>query len=279
MCESNKNSPTSWHHTSLSDRGWRILLMPLLRLAVVSLLACLLTFLLVYLLVSVRACLLVCFVCCWWGFFYLLSCLFICLCACLLSCFFACLLACLCISLFFPWTRALYVKIYGCMRWNVTQIPFYKSVCSLFGHRPGAGIMEADDRQVTTVLTVQQSFHHGHSADLVSWSVTIVSERAVTPHLVVLRRWQRFVILGLSSADGGMTVGLWRLSSLDLHDTGPWLFTSSSKICMVRLKLCMFFCKYFCSALTEIAQTDNQTWQAKSRGCLKDIKPLETFPC
>ena len=48
---------------------------------------------------------------------------------------------------------------------------------------------EADDRQVTTVFTVQPSFHHGHSTNRVSWSVTIVGERAVTPHLVVRRRW------------------------------------------------------------------------------------------
>ena len=35
------------------------------------------------------------------------------------------------------------------------------------GH-PGAGIMEADDRQVTTVFTVQPSFHRGHSRNRVS---------------------------------------------------------------------------------------------------------------
>ena len=29
----------------------------------------------------------------------------------------------------------------------------------------GAGIMEADDRQVTTVFTVQPSFHHRHSTN------------------------------------------------------------------------------------------------------------------
>ena len=40
--------------------------------------------------------------------------------------------------------------------------------------RSGAGIMEADDRQVTTVFTVQPSFHHRHSTNRVSWSVTIV---------------------------------------------------------------------------------------------------------
>ena len=33
------------------------------------------------------------------------------------------------------------------------------------GHRPGAGIMEADHRQVTTVFTVQPSFHHRHSTN------------------------------------------------------------------------------------------------------------------
>ena len=54
---------------------------------------------------------------------------------------------------------------------------------------PGAGIMEADDRPVTTVFTVKPSFHHRHSTNWVSWSVTIVGERAVTHHLVVCRRW------------------------------------------------------------------------------------------
>ena len=43
------------------------------------------------------------------------------------------------------------------------------------------GIMEADDRQMTTV---QPSFHHRYSTNRVS-SVTIVGERAVTPPLVV----------------------------------------------------------------------------------------------
>ena len=87
--------------------------------------------------------------------------------------------------------------------------------------KPGAGIMEADDRQVTTVFTVQPSFHHRHSTNRVSWSVTIVGERAVTPHLVVRRRWPHFMILGLSGADGGITVGLWKLSSLDGRRP-PW---------------------------------------------------------
>ena len=74
--------------------------------------------------------------------------------------------------------------------------------------RPGAGIREADDRQVMTVTTVQPSSHYRHSTNPVSRSVTIVGERAATPHLVVRRRWQSLMILGLSTADGGMTVGL-----------------------------------------------------------------------
>ena len=56
-------------------------------------------------------------------------------------------------------------------------------------HCPGAGIMEANDSQVTPVFTVQPSFHHRHSTNRVAWSVTTVGERAVTPHLVVCRRW------------------------------------------------------------------------------------------
>ena len=53
----------------------------------------------------------------------------------------------------------------------------------------GAGIMEADDRQVTTVFTVQPSVHHRHSTNPVSWSVTIVSERRDEVWLHVRRRW------------------------------------------------------------------------------------------
>ena len=55
--------------------------------------------------------------------------------------------------------------------------------------KTGAGINEADDRQVTTVFTVQPSFHHQRSTNRVSLSVIIVGERAVSPHLVVRRRW------------------------------------------------------------------------------------------
>ena len=78
--------------------------------------------------------------------------------------------------------------------------------------------MEDDDRQVTTVFTVQPSFHHRHSTNQVSWSLTIVGERRGKMWLHVRRR---FMILGLSSTDVGMTVGLWKLSSLDGRRP-PW---------------------------------------------------------
>ena len=58
-------------------------------------------------------------------------------------------------------------------------------ILSLGDTEPGAGIMKADDSQVTTVFTVQPSFHHRHSTNRVSLSVSIVGERAITPHLVV----------------------------------------------------------------------------------------------
>ena len=61
----------------------------------------------------------------------------------------------------------------------------------LFIHQtPGAVIMEADDRHVTTVFTVQPSFHHRHSTNRVSWSVTIVRERGGEVWLHVRRRWK-----------------------------------------------------------------------------------------
>ena len=42
------------------------------------------------------------------------------------------------------------------------------SSCGRAPIKPGAGIMEADDRQVTTVFTVQPSFHHRRSTNRVS---------------------------------------------------------------------------------------------------------------
>ena len=40
--------------------------------------------------------------------------------------------------------------------------------CSKYNDSSGVGIMEADDRQVTTVFTVQPSFHHRHSTNRVT---------------------------------------------------------------------------------------------------------------
>ena len=87
---------------------------------------------------------------------------------------------------------------------------------------PGTGIMEADDRQVTTVFTVQPSFHHRHSTNRVSWSVTIVGERrgeVWLPTIVTLHdtrfaecRWW----------NDGSTVNCRHLTVVGLHDTGPW---------------------------------------------------------
>ena len=71
--------------------------------------------------------------------------------------------------------------------------------------------MEADDRHVTTVFTVQPSFHHRHSTNRVSWSVTIGGQRRGEVWLHVCR-----------SGDASWCwVGLWRLSSLDGRRP-PW---------------------------------------------------------
>ena len=48
---------------------------------------------------------------------------------------------------------------------NLLLNPFFSSVQQ---SGPGAGIMEADDRQVTTVFTVQPSFLHGRWTNRVS---------------------------------------------------------------------------------------------------------------
>ena len=49
----------------------------------------------------------------------------------------------------------------------VTAVSF-RTEKPLLQFSPGAGIMEADDRQVTTVFTGQPSFHHRHSTKRVS---------------------------------------------------------------------------------------------------------------
>ena len=53
-------------------------------------------------------------------------------------------------------------------------------VCRLRdGGTPGAGIMEADDRQVTTVFVVQPSFHHRDA----EYDEALPSSANVQPHL------------------------------------------------------------------------------------------------
>ena len=49
-----------------------------------------------------------------------------------------------------------------------TRLAFRHRVNRSHLSSPGAGIMEADDRQVTTVFTLQPSFHHRHSTNPVS---------------------------------------------------------------------------------------------------------------
>ena len=56
------------------------------------------------------------------------------------------------------------------------------------GLRSGAGLMEAGDRKVTTLFTVQPSFHHRHSTNAASWSFTIFAERRGELCLHVRRR-------------------------------------------------------------------------------------------
>ena len=84
--------------------------------------------------------------------------------------------------------------------------------------------MEDDDRQVTTAFTVQPSFHHWHSTNRVSWSVTIVGERR--------GEVCSFADNGNASWYSVFRVPMveWRLDCEDyrhltvvgLHDTGPW---------------------------------------------------------
>ena len=51
----------------------------------------------------------------------------------------------------------------------ITELEFTETLSGLSKDTiPGAGIMEADDRRVTTVFTVQPSFHHRHSTNRVS---------------------------------------------------------------------------------------------------------------
>ena len=75
-------------------------------------------------------------------------------------------------------------------RWKMAE-ELFRCLAPALGvvSSPGASIMEAYDRQVTTVFTVQQSFHHRHSTNRVSWSVTIVGKRRGEVWLHVRRWW------------------------------------------------------------------------------------------
>ena len=59
---------------------------------------------------------------------------------------------------------------------SLVQLDKVKTPWVRQGLKSGVGIMEANNRQVTTAFTVQPSFHHQHSTNRVPWSVTIVSE-------------------------------------------------------------------------------------------------------
>ena len=90
---------------------------------------------------------------------------------------------------------------------------------------PGAGIMEDDDRQVTTVFTVQTSFHHRHS--LTEYHEALLSLANVQSHLT-----SSFADDGTASWYSVCRVPMveWRLDCENcrhltvvvLHDTGPW---------------------------------------------------------
>ena len=87
---------------------------------------------------------------------------------------------------------------------------------------PGAGIMEADDRQVTTVITVQPSFHHRHSTNWVSWSFSIVGERAVTPHLADDANASWYSVCRVPMVEWRLDCENCRhLTVVGLHDTDP----------------------------------------------------------
>ena len=66
--------------------------------------------------------------------------------------------------------------------------------------------MEADDRQMTTVFTVQPSFHHRTLQT--EYHEALLSSANVQSHLNSSFTNYGNGIVGLSSADGGMTVGL-----------------------------------------------------------------------
>ena len=94
--------------------------------------------------------------------------------------------------------------------------------------------MEVDDRQVTTVFTVQPSFHHRHSTNPVSWSVN--DRRRTTRWDVTARSPTMVALHGTRFVEcrwwnDGLTVVI--LTIVGLRDTGPWFgcgFFSAAQI-------------------------------------------------
>ena len=93
--------------------------------------------------------------------------------------------------------------------------------------------MEAGDRQVTTVFTVQPSFHHRYHEAL-------PSSADVQSHLTSLFA-DGSMILGLSRADNGVTdcENCRHLTVVGLHDTGPWGNRSTSWLRISGASLCV----------------------------------------
>ena len=90
---------------------------------------------------------------------------------------------------------------------------------------PGAGIMEAEDRQVTTVFTVQPSFHHRHSTKP---SIIKRYHRRRTCSHTLLRRLPTMVTLDdtrfcrVPMVECRLDCENCRhLTVVGLHDTGP----------------------------------------------------------
>ena len=96
----------------------------------------------------------------------------------------------------------------------------------------GAGIMAADDRQVTTVFTVRPSSHHRYSTNRVSPSVTI--EQRTYSHTSPRRSPTMVTLHDTRFVECPWWNDCWTVKTVvGLPDTGPWSlqisFASASK--------------------------------------------------
>ena len=156
---------------------------------------------------------------------------------------------------------------------NQTLVTWKLAILWLTCQASGAGTMEADDHQVATVFTVQPSFHHQHSTNRVSWSVTIAGE--VQSHLTS------------SLADDGndswysvyrVPMVDWRLDCenchhltvISLHDTGPWCSSISAhtgwrrtSVLWLDVIVCLI-CNFFLRVAHKIVLADLFVWSATS---------------